>query len=168
MHSSNPAQSIGNYRYLLFVIQSSFDNKATEYYEIDVVERVIMDYENWTAKFPGFTDTAGTSDPDGDGMNNEAEYAFGLNPTLATSVSPISVTLEPSTGTFEYTRRDPLLTGLPYTVQVSTDLQNWEAAVNPSITPGPLDPESHVQTVTVSVNEVPIDGRLFVRVVAGP
>jgi hypothetical protein len=43
-------------------------------------------------------DTTATGDPDGDGMTNQQEYAFGLNPTLGSSVSPITALLDPVTG----------------------------------------------------------------------
>jgi hypothetical protein len=166
LHNSSPGVSIGRYRYLLFEILPSFDNEATEYYEIDVVEAVVTDYDIWTTQFPGFTNTVGTADQDGDGLVSDKEYLFGLDPTLVSSANPFVATLDPLTGTFSYTRRDPSLTGFNYTVLVSTDIQNWETAVNPVITPGTPDPVSHVEVVTVGLNELPVDGKLFVTVQA--
>ena len=38
----------------------------------------------WQGIDPGFTNTAGTANPDGDPFNNNAEFAFGGNPTIGT------------------------------------------------------------------------------------
>jgi hypothetical protein len=63
------------------------------------------------------------ADTDGDGLTNQQEYAFGLNPTLGSSVNPITVPLDKTTGTFTYTRRaTPAASGLTYTVFTSSDL----------------------------------------------
>ena len=88
--------------------------------------------------------------------------------TLASSSTPFVPVPDAAPGTFAYSRRDPSLTGLVYTVMVSTDLGFWRAAENPDITVGPVDPESKVQIVTVGISEAPVDGRLYCRVMAAP
>jgi hypothetical protein len=122
----------------------------------------VSDYNNWAASFgPAFTDTAPASDPDGDGLNNQKEYAFGLDPTSGSSVNPIRV---PLTGIqFTYTRRTG--TGLTYKVFSSTDLTGWVEDINAVQTAS--TPVDSVETVSVTlVDAVPLDGRLFVRVQA--
>jgi len=85
------------------------------------------------AGWPADTTTAGESpevrglaaaDLDGDGLSNDYERMWGLNPTNGGSRSPV-ISSPDKTGTFTYTRRTQALTGLQYTVWVSTDLQDW-------------------------------------------
>jgi len=81
------------------------------------------DYDAWTGNHLG-----DLSDPDGDldrdGLTNDEERIWGLNPTSASSFNPYSVPLDAG-GNFSYTRRDPTLSELSYTVWTSTDLQLW-------------------------------------------
>ncbi len=58
-------------------------------------------------------------------MSNGNERIWGLDPTNAASFQPITTPLDPKTGAFRYTRRDPSLTGLAYTVWTSTNLKDW-------------------------------------------
>ncbi len=122
------------------------------------------DYNSWLALFtfaPG-ADTTPTGDPDGDGLNNQQEYAFGLNPTSGSSVNPVTVPLSGSA--FSYTRR--ATSGLTYTVWTSTTLAGWVqdngAIQNPLGTPD----GNGVQTVAVTLTATPVGGKLFVRVQA--
>jgi hypothetical protein len=125
------------------------------------------DYNAWAASFgPDFTDTAAGSDPDGDGLTNRQEYAYGLNPINGSSVNPILVNLDKASGLFTYTRRDPALTGLSYTVETSSNLMSWppddlaEQVV--------ISTTNHVQTVEVLLGaSLPLDAaKFFVRVSA--
>ena len=106
------------------------------------------------------TDKTPTGDPDGDGMTNFQEFAFGLDPTTGASCNPITQQLDPATGIFKYTRYAD--SGLAYTVESSTDLAGWAPATTlESIG----DPDANgVQTVTVTVSDSPLNGKLFVRV----
>jgi hypothetical protein len=63
-------------------------------------------------------DTAGDADPDGDGMDNNAEYAFGTDPTSGASRQ---TTLISSTGVIKllYLQRN---SGISYSVKSFTDL----------------------------------------------
>ena len=125
----------------------------------------LPDYETWASEFPGFTDTAAGSDPDGDGLTNLQEYAFGLDPTKGSSVNPITSALHG--GQFTYTRRNPDLTTMAYTVWTSPDLQTWTE--DTGATQAPDSPTAEVQTVTVMLTAAPSNGKLFVRVMAvGP
>jgi hypothetical protein len=64
------------------------------------------------------SDLLGTADPDGDGMNNNAEFAFGTSPVSGASRA---ATLSSGTGTIKltYLQRD---SGVTYTVKSLPDL----------------------------------------------
>ena len=118
-------------------------------------------YETWTANpaYTGVDLSNPTADADHDGLSNFHEFAFGLNPTKGASANPCT----PLHGTqFSYTRR--AASGLTYTVEYSTDLTNWNPATV-SESPGAAD-SNGVQTVTVTVSNPALNGKLFVRVKA--
>jgi hypothetical protein len=98
-------------------------------------------------------------------MNNQGEFAFGLDPSNGALVNPITQQLDKTTGTFSYTRT--INTGLTYTVLTSTDLVTWiPNGASGSQTPG--TPVDGVEIVTVVVDATAADGKLFVRVQAAP
>lgn len=83
------------------------------------------DYDDWGAPY-GLAQGSEGSDLDNDGLTNFAEYAFGLIPNSGSSVNPIAVPLDKTTGKFRYTRRaTPEASGLNYTVWTSADLVTW-------------------------------------------
>jgi autotransporter-associated beta strand protein len=121
------------------------------------------DFDVWTSSFLPTVIGGPTDDFDGDGLNNDQERIFGLNPTSGTSSNPISVPLNPSAGTFSYTRRDPALTGKVFKVWTSTTLANWTVDEGALLTPGPL--VNQVQTVAVVLSGALLsEPKLFVRV----
>lgn len=121
------------------------------------------DYDVWAATFLPTVIGLPGEDDDGDGLTNDQERIFGLNPTSGTSMNPISVPLDSSTGTFSFTRRDTSLTGLVYKVWYSTNLTNWEVDANAGFTPGAV--VDQVQSVAVSIDPVLLDEpKLFLRV----
>ena len=126
---------------------------------------VATPYETWAAGFLPANVSDPAADTDRDGMSNQQEYAFGLNPTLGSSVSPITSGLTTG-GMFTYTRRNPALTGLGYTVWTSPDLQTWTQDTSASQTPDSQIAE--VQSVSVTITATPLSGKLFVRVAAAP
>ena len=108
-----------------------------------------------------FTDTAATSDPNGDGKSNQEEFAFGLDPTTGSSVNPITQQL--AGGVFKYTRTAN--SGLTYKVYYSTTLSAW--TLDASATQTPAAAVGGVETVTVTLAAAaPLAGKLFVRVKA--
>jgi hypothetical protein len=121
------------------------------------------DYDTWAAGYlpKGVSDPA--ADLDGDGMTNDDEHAFGLDPTSGSSVNPITVPLDAGAGTSSYTRRST--SGLTYTIRTSTDLSNWteDAAASASQVPGTPDGNG-VETVAVTLTAAAVDGRLFAQV----
>jgi autotransporter-associated beta strand protein len=123
-------------------------------------------YDNWAAGY-GLTgaDALPDADPDHDGMTNRQEYAFGLNPTSAASGNPITAPFDKTTGTFSYTRRDPALTGLTYTVITTTALGTWtpDADADQTVT----GTSGEVQTVKVTLSGTLLNApALFMRVKA--
>ena len=110
-----------------------------------------------------FNDTLPGSDPDGDGLSNFQEFAFGLDPTSGASSSPITQQFDKTTGTFKYTRWKT--SGLAYVYQSSTTLSgSWndiapDSAVSNNATP--------VEEITVTVPPPLLENaRLFLRVKA--
>jgi len=103
------------------------------------------------------------ADPDGDGMTNQQEFAFGLDPTKASSCNPIVAPLDKTTRKFSYTRRVPADTGLGYSVLTSTDMVTWmpNAAAQTVIST-----VNGVQTIEVTLAGTLPSDQLFVRVQA--
>ena len=125
------------------------------------------DYANWTASYLPADVSNPAADYDGDGLTNQQEYAFGLNPTLGSSANPITEPLDKATGVFKYTRRaTPATSQLTYTVLTSTNLSTWtpDAGAAESITTS-----GGVETVTFTLSPGLLGApRLFVRVEASP
>jgi len=127
------------------------------------------DFDTWLDSFaPPITgaDRLPTGDPDGDGLKNQQEYAFGLVPNSGSSVNPIAVPLNKTTGKFSYTRRtlgQP--PALAYTVETSTNLTGW--TVDTSATQDITGTVGQVQTVEVTLSAALLtETKLFVRVLA--
>ena len=120
-------------------------------------------YDLWAVTIPGFTDTNPAHDPDGDGLTNMQEFAFGLNPVSGSSANPVTASSAlQSAGQFSYTRWAD--SGLSYTVWTSPDLQTWTQDTGAVQTPSPT--ANGIQTVTVTLSTLPPGATLFVRVKA--
>jgi adhesin/invasin len=155
---------VGALRFMM--IDDGLAGSGTVFREIDVLGAATggnpLDYNAWAANYPSADLTNPVADADGDGMTNQQEYAFGLDPSSGSSVSPIPMPLDPLTSRFQYTRR--ATSGLTYTVLTSTDLLGWQADAGASEVA--VTTLGDVQTVTVHVSTAPVGGKLFVRVQA--
>jgi autotransporter-associated beta strand protein len=114
------------------------------------------DYVVWAAKFPGANLTDPNADFDGDGLTNNDERIWGLDPTKAASRNPFNSLTGLTHGTFSYTRRVPSLTGLRYTVWTSTNLTTWTEDPGAVQTPGAALVE--VETVSSTVSPALVTG----------
>jgi fibronectin-binding autotransporter adhesin len=124
------------------------------------------DYTTWIDLFPSITgaDKLSTADPDQDGLTNQQEYAFGLIPNSGSSVNPITVQLDKTTGLFSYTRRLPSLSGLAYTYVYSTNLASWTPFTPDSAVSNAASP---TETIIVDVpNALLANPSLFIRIIA--
>ncbi len=110
---------------------------------------------------PGVNDGL-MDDPDHDGMTNQQEFAFGLNPSNGASANPITQPLDAGTGRFQYSRRAG--SGLVYQVLTSTTLGAW--APDAGATEVTVTTNGNVQWVTVQVSTAADNGKLFLRVQA--
>ncbi len=131
--------------------------------QIALVQASASDYDTWKALY-GVTGQPGDDD-DADGLSNFKEYAFGLDPESGSSVSPVTVMLNKTNGTFTYTRRSS--SGLTYTIYTSTDLTSWNPDPAATQVPGAVGP-NNVQPVVVTLSgSKPLSAsKLFVRVLA--
>ena len=117
----------------------------------------------WIANYPALSDKTLAGDPDHDGMTNDQEFAFGLDPSSGASVNPITALPNKTTGIFSYTRLNPAVSGRTYTVKTSTTLAGWttDAGAGQAVTATNGD----VQTVTVTLSGALLSQpKLFVRV----
>lgn len=124
------------------------------------------DYDTWAGSFAPADLSDPTADFDGDGMSNEEERLWGLDPTEGSSASPIASGLDASSGTLSFTRRDTGLTGATYSYEWSTTLApgSWTTFTPASET---SDAGSPVETVTITLDANLLNNTaLFVRVVA--
>lgn len=123
------------------------------------------DYLTWIEAYPGAVPSDPTADADGDGLTNDEERLWGLDPTSGASASAILSIPKPSQRTFSYTRRHPSLSQASFTYQYSTNLHSWSDFAPSSVISNGASP---VETVTVEIPSTLLDSKFFVRVAAGP
>jgi len=83
-----------------------------------------VDYMNWRATtYPGLG--LPDEDDDGDGLSNDFERIYGMDPTSSESANPFVEPFDSATGTFSYSRRNPALANLDYKLWYSTNLEDW-------------------------------------------
>ena len=134
-------------------------------YSINVA-RAAAGVEDWRVQYFGTTANSGiaanTANPDGDGLDNLQEFAFGTNPIVAQSnvvsyegnnITPGAPTVMTERTQYAvnyfalYSRRkDYVSVGLSYTVQFSADLSIW---VSSTATPTVRADNGTLQVVTV-------------------
>ena len=127
----------------------------------------VAPYTTWADSFlPGNNVSNPAGDNDNDGLTNQQEFAFGLSPISGSSVNPIVVQLNKTTGQFSYQRR--AASGLTYKILTSTTLAtgSWTQDVTASQVAGATDGNGN-QTVVVTLTGAPLAAsKLFVRVAA--
>ena len=133
-------------------------------HEVQAIMTAANPFTAWiNANYPALSDKTAGGDPDHDGMTNDQEFAFGLNPSSGASVNPITALPNKTTGIFSYTRLNPAMSGRTYTIKTSTTLAGWttDAGAGQVVTATNGD----VQTVTVTLSGALLSQpKLFVRV----
>ena len=124
---------------------------------------MLPDDQAWAAGYPAADISDPAADFDGDGLSNFEERIWGLNPTNPGSSHAIAKPLDPATGSFRYTRRDPALTDMTFTVWTSADLVTWTEDKGATQVRGAMADE--VEAVEVSISPGLRGGpKLFVQV----
>lgn len=121
-------------------------------------------------------DSALTANPDGDRLDNFAEWAFGTNPSKADDevAATMLVLVQPSANTFRFAHRrlaGHATAGLSYTYRICEDLVSWEATavIEEAAVPLPAaSPGYEVVTLTLPEEVVAGKSRLFLRISAEP
>ncbi|MBK1855051.1 hypothetical protein JO972_08780 [Verrucomicrobiaceae bacterium 5K15] len=124
------------------------------------------DYDVWASIYAPADLEDPSADFDKDGVSNREELIWGLDPTNGNSANPISIPLDPTTGTMTYTRRPPSLTGITYTYEWTTTMaeDDW-TAFTPSDESS--DNGSFTEEVTITLPSALLNGNnLFIRVAA--
>jgi hypothetical protein len=102
-------------------------------------------YAIWAAArgLTGVNNSPG-ADPDDDGADNLAEFAYNLNPLVVDSVAltptgtsglPAALYSDGGLGVQFIRRKGPSSVGLSYAVQFSSDFSDWSPGLAPSVTP---------------------------------
>ena len=159
--STTAPSAVGSYPVVATVSNTNHTGTASA----TLVITVATPYDNWAATYLPADVSNPAADYDGDGMTNFQEYAFGLNPTSGVSCNPITQLPDPLTGVFKYTRRaTPATTGVTYTVLTSSNLVSW--VPDAGSVPESFTTDGNVETVTFTLSNTPMFGKLFVRVEA--
>ena len=123
-----------------------------------------QDYEIWAGSQPTFDIGAPSDDFDSDGFSNDEERIWGLDPASNISNNPYVELLDPD-GTFQYTRRNPALSGLTYSIWTSTDLQTWTedlTAIQQSLS----TEDAEIEIIQVTLSAQAGSDSLFTRIEA--
>jgi hypothetical protein len=121
------------------------------------------DYGDWRSQWASANLLDPQADLDGDGMSNDQERIWGLNPASALSRNPVGFNSGLRSGIFSYTRRDRALTGLNYTVWTSTNLNDWTEDTGAQQTPGAPDAYGNQTVETMLSPGLLANPSLFVR-----
>lgn len=124
-------------------------------------------YEQWLAsRLPGLGHLHGRDlDPEGDGITNFGEFAFGGDPFLH-DVFPVPMDrAADGSVTLAYTARKAPA-GALYRVEVAADMTTWETAENLSELSREELPGGEYERVTVRYLPPPEEEKLFFRIVA--
>ena len=125
------------------------------------------DYVVWSSLYPDADLTDPNHDFDRDGLTNEVERIFGLDPTKGSSPEIFRAPVTPRE-TLTYTRRDDALTGKIFRIEVSISLEpdSWFEDLKATQVVKSLDDQG-VETVEVTLDpNLLVYQTLFVRVIA--
>ena len=127
------------------------------------LESTKTDYVEWSTSQGSDIGSTG-EDFDGDGLTNNEERIWGLDPTSHSSSNPYIKALD-SEGNFEYTRRSPALSGLEYSVWSSVNLEDWALLSNTVQSVASTD-NTGVETIRVGLPASLDKTKMFIRVEA--
>jgi autotransporter-associated beta strand protein len=112
------------------------DFLSTGQISVSNIAPVLTPYQSWLTNYPTLANTNGTADPDGDGFNNNLEFAFDGNPTVGTAAL-LTATRSGSNAVFNFVASTNT-NAVSYTVQSTTNLSTgpWadDIGVTASIT----------------------------------
>ena len=162
--SATAPTALGDYTVVGTISDIFYEGSATGTLHIT---DALSDFQSWANGYLPIDVSIPTDDSDGDGLNNQQEYAFGLDPTKGSSVNPITQQLDKATRTFKYTRR--ATSGLNYSYEWSTTLSNPWDVLTPDGSPSSNN-ATPVEEITVTVPAALINDnpKLFLRVKALP
>jgi hypothetical protein len=121
------------------------------------------DYGDWRSQWAFSNLVDPQFDLDGDGMSNEDERIWGLDPTNAMSRNPIISNSDLISGSFSYSRRSQTLTDLNYTVWTSTNLKDWTKDAGAQQLPGVTDSNGVQSVETTLTPELLENPSLFIQ-----
>ena len=132
-----PPTNAGSYAVTATVTNTNYTGSATQTFTITKATPAITLADYMKGFGLSGADADGTADPDGDGVNNNAEMAFGTDPSNGASHA---TTLVSSTDTIKllYTQRN---SGVSYTVKSFTDLSTPFDSGGTLVTPTLTNPQ---------------------------
>jgi hypothetical protein len=132
-------------------------------------EPPLLSYQNWITNYPlTGEDAAPHADPDGDGIVNLLEYAFGMDPTVADWIGlPTPGMVSDQGADYLSITYNRLLgaTNIHYTPEFGDDFLNWSPEV--AVEVNQASPSANALTEVITVRDtVPMEGssRRFGRV----
>jgi len=122
--STNAPSQVGTYTVVATVNDANYQGSASTTLTITSATTPLEDYLiSFGLQGSNLTTSA---DPDGDGLNNAAEFAYGTDPTKSTA-SPVTITESPGVLKMSFLGRT---NGVTYVVKTTTDLSTSFAGTN--------------------------------------
>ncbi len=147
-----------------FVPESSISSSESLRFTEVTGTQAQQDYDNWADNQAISNLGLSSDDYDHDGLSNDEERIWGLDPADGFSNNPYLTTLS-ADGIFQYVRRNPSLSGLTYLVWTSSNLKNWfidQGAQQESLS----NENAEVETIQVTLSKTLGEEPLFIRVEA--
>jgi hypothetical protein len=120
------------------------------------------------------TNSAADADPDGDGVSNFGEWAFGGDPSVSDpAIAALKGTLVTPTHDFQFEFQrliDYTNAGLQYRYFISEDLTNWTETTPTFVAANQNEDKTDYEIVTMQLPASVVMGKdkLFLRVLAEP